>query len=186
MTAVKYLVSGDRDIHACHKNLEKSGRHVLHGNAVGDAETALAAGAPFVVIAHGSEDGTTVFWCRDPAAASKPWLFVGMTNPPKQARVYLYCCHAGKGLPAFLADCEVFGHVDEVPAPMGPAKRIVLDYFAQVERVLAAVFDLSEWRRVLIDYVDQLFATEVLRPASSSSTNTVVLAMLMKSLGSHS
>lgn len=163
-------------------NIRRTGRRVQHGVEVdGDASVALKAGKRYVVVAHGIEKGTTVLWFRDDWKKARRWLFVGMKTPPKDTRVYLYCCYAGKKLPHFLKGCEVFGHTDTVPTPIGPSRDIVLAFFGEVEKLLKTDFDHDTWRAALGDYVNRLYAAEVQNP--TSIWGAPVLAILRKSLG---
>ena len=159
---VAYLVSGDRDIEPSGRNLRRAGRRVRDPNVVrDDAAVEMRARRRAIVIAHGSVDGT-VSWFKTAWATRRPWLWVGMPRPPGNVRIYLYCCHAGALLRHHLRACEVFGHHDVVPMPVDQARRHVLLFLGEVERLVGGqVFDAGEWRRELLAYVDDLLQHEV-------------------------
>ena len=179
---VSYLVSGDEQIRPSHENLRKAGRHVRHDGEVNDdASTELRGGKCFVVIAHGSADGT-LRWYKSSRGSSLPWLWVGMPNAPRHVRLYLYSCKAGRKLPRYLKHCEAFGHVDEVPMPTAPVEPIVLGYLAEVDRLVSASdFDQSAWRQALAAYVDRAYVQEVENPTGMLGSSALLL--LRRSLG---
>ncbi len=181
---ITYLVSGDEDIHPSHENIQRTGRRVRHGRQVdGDARRVLRPGHRFVVVAHGNRAGNTVSWFRDDWDDAQPWLYVGMKQPPRGARIHLYSCFAGKKLPRFLKKSEVFGHKHAVPTPTGPAKAIVLAFFDQVEPLFdLADFDREHWRTTLGEYVNELLVQETAN-LHQSARSMAVLQILRKSLG---
>lgn len=153
---IKYLVSGAGDIYPSHAVLLKSGRHVRHDNDVDpSAARALRGASSFVVVAHGSDDGT-VHWFRSDRGTSERWLWVGMKRPPKRARVHLYACWAGGKLVPFLTGCESFGHSDSVPMPIGRQRHVVLRFLDRADEALRrSRYEVEAWRKELGDYVNQ-------------------------------
>jgi hypothetical protein len=183
---VTYLVSGDQDICPCHELLRRTsryrGRRVRHDAEVSEtAADEMISGRSYVVIAHGSKDGT-VKWFRSDTGSAARWLWVGMRRPPRGARVYLYSCYAGRKLPHFLRYCECFGHTDVVPMPRGGGKDAVLAFLDQVDRVLRdSPYDAEVWRVRLGAYVNAAFVKAVENP--SPLGNALPLFILRKSLG---
>lgn len=181
-----YLVSGSDDIISAVGALQSRGRLVRHDNDVDDEAHEALRGSPelgnrFVVLAHGRRDGT-VRWHKTARGTSANWLWVGMPNPPRHARLYLYCCHTGIHLPGSLAECEAFGHVDRVPIPEGEGDALVLDFLEQVDALMqGAVFDREAWRQQLIGYVQVAYAAEVEAPSGLLGAPTLLL--LLRSLG---
>lgn len=179
--AVTYLVSGDESITESEANLRESGRRVRHDTAV-DARAAVAMKRDkrYVVVAHGSGDGT-VMWFRSDGDGAKKWLWVGMGSPPKGARIYLYSCQGGKELPQYLKHCECFGHDGDVPMPHGSGKDIVLAYLDTVDRIMTdSNYNRDTWRAILGSWVNDSLADEAENPRFG---NALYLLMLRKSLG---
>jgi hypothetical protein len=181
-----YLVSGEGEIAPALLALQSRKRRVYFDGAVrNEARLTLRHtkrfGGRFVVVAHGRPNGT-VRWYKTARAASEDWLWVGMPSPPTGVRIYLYCCYVGRHLPAYLAACEVFGHVGPVPIPSGPDDSLVLDFLDQVDRLVRTRrFDRISWRRRLVEYLEGAFTDEVETPTSLLGAAT--LRLIIKSLG---
>jgi hypothetical protein len=104
-----------------------------------------------------------------------------MPNPPQGARIYLYACLAGERLARFLRRCEAFGHSDVVPMPLDGAKRVVLRYLDEVDRLMRGDEPIGNWRKRLGRLVNEAYALEVERP--TGLLNATALLMLRRSLG---
>jgi len=157
-----YLVTGAPDVSPSDQNVRRSGRRVRFDTQVPNrAASAIRAGRRYVVIAHGDSEGT-VFWFRSDLGSSVKWMWVGMRDAPRAARVYLYCCHVGPELTRFLKRCESFGHCSSVPAPVDEAEAIVLDYLSKVDELMRRnTFDAGNWRKELQDHVAQRLSDEL-------------------------
>ena len=181
LRSITYLVSGDDNIRPTDAVLRRSGRRVRSDDEVGPvAAMELRVGGRFVVVAHGRADGT-VLWHSAKTGVSVRWLWVGMSNPPHDARVYLYACLAGRRLPRFLKRCDVFGHSDVVPMPTGGAQEVVLLYLDEVDSLMRSDAAIDKWQEMLARYVNQAYAAEVQQP--SGLLKTAALLMLRRSLG---
>src|SRR6266849_10894103 len=98
-----YLISGGDDVAPAAVGLLGRGRQVIHDDAVDDDAHQILRpteqfGRHFVVVAHGTTEGT-VRWYKSERATAESWIWVGMANPPEGVRIYLYCCHVGRHLP---------------------------------------------------------------------------------------
>jgi hypothetical protein len=181
-----YLVSGAEDIVSAVGALQSRGRAIVHDNDVHDEAHEVLREGPdggrhFVVVAHGSKDGT-IRWHKTGRGTSELWLWVGMPNPPQQVRIYLYCCHVGIHLPGLLGGCEAFGHVDRVPIPADETDALILDFLDQVDALMQEpAFDAEGWRQHLIGYVQAAYAAEVEVPTALLGAPTLLL--LLRSLG---
>lgn len=182
--SVLYLVSGDANIRPSHTNLRRAGKRVRFDVEVSDdAFQEFKAGKRYVVVAHGTADGKTVKWFKSATGASRPWLWVGMRRPPRDARIYLYACHAGRKLPRYLRSCEAFGHLDEVPMPTGGARDAVLGFLSEVEAVVANwPHNAATWRAHLADFVNRAYVAEI--EGRTGLLTGQALLLLRKSLGS--
>lgn len=158
-----YLVSGDDNIKPSHKVLRKTGRRVQYDNEVGAAAQSMRARRRYVVVAHGRRDGT-VMWYRSEEAKALRWLWVAMESPPREARIYLYACEAGRRLPRSLKHCECFGHVGVVPMPVGASQMVVLRFLTWVDELMQkGEFSVDGWRKSLKSRVAKAWAAEVER-----------------------
>jgi hypothetical protein len=178
-----YLVSGDENIRPSHRNLRQSGRRVRYDTQVSDdAAVELRARGRFVVVAHGRQDGT-VMWFSSTRGTAARWLWVGMEKPPVQSRVYLYSCNAGEKLSTFLEHCESFGHSGEVPMPTAGTRRMVLRYLDEVDRLMRdRRSDVATWRTTLGAYINRALVGEA-EKKNGSFMNSVALQLLRRSLG---
>jgi hypothetical protein len=140
----------------------------------------LNPGGRFVVVAHGRADGT-VLWHSSKTGSTVRWLWVGMSDPPRDARIYLYTCFAGRKLSRFLKKCDVFGHCDVVPMPTGGAQGVILLYLDEVDRLMRSDPATDQWQTILARYVNQAYTAEVQQP--TGLLNTAALLMLRRSLG---
>ena len=174
-----YLVSGDADIEPAGSNLKNNGRTVRLGMDVDlSAVNTLEVGGKFVVVAHGSENGT-IYWRRENADASREWVWVGMNPAPHGSRIYFYCCKAGPEITHFLRDCDCFGHCDVVPMPVDSE---VLEYLDEVDKLMEGEdFNAAEWRLALSEFVNANFSRELDAPTSVRAP--CIWLMLSKSLG---
>jgi hypothetical protein len=179
---VTYLVSGDHDIRPCDVILRKSGRRVRHDREVDrTASREIRPGKKYVVVAHGNADGT-IMWCRSEEGVSAKWLWVGMSSPPRGARLYLYSCRVGRVLPRYLKQCECFGHLDVVPMPVATKNDVVLAYLDQVDQLMnQPAFGVEDWRQRLTAYVNREYVNAILKSAPLASV--LPLIQLRRSLG---
>lgn len=179
---VTYLVSGAEDVKHCIELLRRTGRPVKGDREVDTVASAeLKPGKRYVIVAHGASSGR-VMWSRSDSCEPLKWLWVGMRQPPKNVRLYLYSCHAGLKLARHLKHCECFGHSDAVPTPNGSADDIVLEYLDKVDEVVRkSRFDREKWRQVLGEFVNNRLVTEV--ESLSAPFNVFALLVLRKSLG---
>ena len=179
---ITYLVSGDADIEPATMNLRQSQRLVRHGLEVpAVAVEALGVGERFVVVAHGSDDGT-VFWSGGVAEERERWLWVGMEPAPVRSRVYLYCCKAGPRISKYLNACECIGHRDVVPTPVDDSAEVVLRFLDEVDvLMLEDEFDPISWRRRLSGFVNAQLDREV--DNSTSLRAPLLWFILSKSIG---
>ena len=153
-----FLVSEDKDIGHSVELLVAEGWPVAVASDCQNAEETLESNDRIVVVAHGSDDGT-VYMC---SAEGRPfrWLWRDMELESLGCRTYLYCCHAGAGLVPRFRHCEIFGHIDKVPIPVGDAKS---DYVMQflglvLETVRNDNFDRDIWQKKFMEFLDPLFA----------------------------
>ncbi len=162
--------------------LRKSGRYVRHDNDVDELAARILRGRNrFVVVAHGSDDGT-IHWFKSDRGTSDRWLWVGMKKPPKNARVHLYACSAGTKLVPSLKQCESFGHSDSVPMPVGRQRHVVLGFLDRADRALRrSTYDVDAWRKELGDYVNQALDVES-RKKKNALLNVSLLLKLRRSL----
>lgn len=162
-----YLVSGAPDIYPTHEILRQTRRVVHHDNEVSDsAARALRKNRAYVVVAHGSADGT-VTWHKTAGDSTAKWLWIGMQHPPRKSRVYLYACSAGTRLVPFLKHCEVFGHSNVVLMPIGKYRGPVLQFLGRVDQLLrGSPYSVENWRTELAKYVNAALAREARKPNS--------------------
>src|SRR5262245_26124875 len=128
---VVYLISAAEDIAPAAQALSGQGRRIT-STVQSDARITLKSRGRFIVIAHGSPNGT-VKWHS--ASGATDWLWVGMPPLRRKVRLYLYCCHVGRLLPAHLANCEVFGHMDVVPIPQNADDKLILDFIKKIHKL---------------------------------------------------
>ena len=173
---VTYLVSGDTNIHPTHHVLRKSGKRVRYDIQVhAKAASELKIGRSFVVVAHGRADGT-VLWFSSARGTAQPWLWVGMPTPPRDTRLYIYSCMAGKKLSPFLNRCEALGHKDVVPMPLEGSRRAVLGFLNEVDRLIAdQSLHPQDWAKELARYVNETLSTEAERPTPHLGTITAMM-----------
>lgn len=178
-----YLVSGDPDILPSHEIIRQRGKLVSHDDDIGErAGEFLTANDYYILVAHGGPRTVRLF--RSTWGEQRPWLFVGMSEPPQGIRLYLYSCSAGLELPDFLDSCEAFGHVDRVPMPT--AGDGVCEFLAKVEEVLHQEYDRDAWASELASFVNQRFVSAI-RDAEQGGQDfraPLIWTMLRKSLGS--
>lgn len=177
-----YLVSGDENIRPSDRNLRQAGRVVRTDNEVDEhARSELALAPCFVVVAHGREDGT-ILWFSSNRGTSVPWLWVGMPEPPTDTRLYLYSCRAGNVLPPSLTRCECAGHVTDVPMPTGGMQEEVLSFLDQVDNLVGNPdSNAVKWHSRLSAYVNRRLVEEA--ETQGPWVNSVALQMLRRSLG---
>ena len=173
---VTYLVSGDANIQPSHKILRKSGKRVRYDIQVhAKAAVELRIGQRFVVVAHGRADGT-VLWFSSARGTAQPWLWVGMPTPPRDTRLYIYSCMAGKKLSPFLDRCETLGHKDVVPMPLDGSRLAVLGFLNKVDRLLGdQSLSPQDWAKELARYVNKTLSAEAEKPVPSLGTITAML-----------
>lgn len=179
---VEYLISGGPDLAPSVQAIGNGTRVVVHDDNVNDnASKQLVSGGRYIVIAHGSADGT-VHWFKSSRGSSQRWLWVTMPNRPEGARIYLYCCNVGPHLRKALTGCEVLGHVGPVPMPDGSPDDPVLEFLQQVERLASMpAFAPEESAIELLGFASSRFAEEVEFPSESMKA-AVIFYQLVKSL----
>ncbi len=181
--SVTYLVSGDEDIRPSHEVLRKTNRLVRYDAEVHeDAAVELKAGHGFVVVAHGSASGT-VTWFNSIKNSESNWLWVGMPTPPRGSHIYVYACNAGKKLAQFLVNCEVLGHVDVVPMPLGNLEPAVTSFLDKVDSLLRdPSLNPQNWADELARFVNNSLAEKGLNP-DSAWEDVATMLLLRRSMG---
>lgn len=183
MRRVTYLVSGEENIRPSHRILRQAKRRVLYDDQVSEhAANELIPGQSFIVIAHGSGNGT-ITWFSSARGSADPWLWVGMQAPPQGCHLYLYACKAGKKLVPFLDQCEVLGHADVVPMPLDSYKLAVMGFLAKAHQLIANPKKKpGEWAKELMHYVNQTLIAESNAPNGGSWETVATMLMLRKSM----
>lgn len=160
--SIVYIVSGGDDgLDASAQALKRWGKTVKHGDDVHDrADRAIPVSSTRIVIGHGDQEGTTVYFRKPRWASQRAWIFVGMNKPPRRARIYLYSCFAGIKLPKFLSDCTAVGHVTTVPMPLDSCRHVVKWFLEQVEELwpdssLSAADVIAELRERISKRLDR-------------------------------
>lgn len=121
-------------------------------------------------------------WFNSDVGRPVRWLWVGMRNPPRRARLYLYACSAGERLCHFMRHCVSMGHSKVVPMPSARANDVVMRYLDEVDRVLAdAALDPNDWKNHLAQFLDDELVRVVENPDDMLDVPTVHI--LRRSLG---
>lgn len=151
---VVFVVSGDEEIRETAIMLRGQGNDVIYDDEVKTLAARTLLDGSYLVVAHGSEDGTVTI-ARSTRGRSR-WLWVGMPDPPSKCRVYLYSCHAGRRLVPALDECEAFGHVHSVPVARSDNEDCVSRFLAKAAELVAdEPYDRVAWQESLCAFLDE-------------------------------
>ena len=151
----QFVLSAEESLDQSYEILVCAGYQVLRGDDVSDvASETLADGGVYIVISHGSKEGTIVMHRNIEA---REWMGPSMQSPPTNSRIYLYACHVGKLMVPFLSECEAFGHIDAVPIIETHEENDYINRFIKhvFELVSSENYCRDTWQRILIEIVNE-------------------------------
>lgn len=157
--ATAFIVCAKRDSKYAVRMLRDEGLMVLSGRSVSrEARRMLVKGSPRIVIGHG-EPGE-LWLASGRRLVAEQWLWVGMPQPPREARLYLYSCWCGCRLAPSLQRNFAVGHFGEVPIPGHGTEAVVLPFLQRVFQLMdrSAHSSPARLRRPLKQLATQLFA----------------------------
>ena len=176
-----FIVSAEGDSKYAVRMLRGEGWTVLTGKVVPRrARRALLAGSRRIILGHGERE--ELWLACGGRRASERWLWVGMRQPPRDARLYLYSCWCGCRLAPALRTNFVVGHYNEVPIPTRLTRAVVLPFLSKVFQLMTThtYRTPASLRRPLKPLAAQLVATHYF--TAGGGLEWVAAALLSASL----